>query len=113
MKKRVVVLKSRGKRIKVEVFVCSFFMKLWGLMFSRGERARNLIFEFNEDVHLGIHSFFVFNDFLAVFVDSKYNVIEVKWVRPFCSYVNCKVKYRYLIEVPVNKRNMRLLKNFV
>ena len=85
-------------------------MKLWvkkvrgikkyrGLMF-KSRKTPPLLFEFDEDTDIAIHSWFVFYSFLALWLDKNNNVLEGKIIRPFKSSVQPYKKFRKLIEIP-------------
>ena len=92
-----------GKKLELEVKKTGFFSKGIGLMF-RTKDTKNLIFEFNKDVSISIHSFFVFFPFLAVWLSDKNEVIECRIVRPWTFHVKPKSKFTKLIELPFNNR---------
>jgi uncharacterized membrane protein (UPF0127 family) len=73
--------------------------KIFGLMF-RTRKTSPLLFEFKDDVHLAIHSFFVFFSFRAIWLDENNKIIEQRIVRPFAFYVRPRKPFRKLIEVP-------------
>jgi uncharacterized membrane protein (UPF0127 family) len=101
----------KGKRFSVDVKKCNLFEKGIGLMFSRREKAKILIFEFNKKRKIIIHSFFVFFPFVALWINEKNEVVDSKIVKPFVSYVSPSVKTNYLIEIPINKKNEKIVKN--
>jgi len=76
--------------------------KFKGLMFSRREKSRALLFEFKKPA--SIHSFFVFFDFLILWMDNKNNVVEWKIVKPFSWYEKSSRKFTKIIEIPVNQK---------
>lgn len=73
--------------------------KVSGLMF-RTRKTSPLLFEFKHDVHLAIHSFFVFFAFRAIWLDSDGKIIEQRTVKPFSLSVRPKKPFRKLIEIP-------------
>jgi len=75
----------------------SFFQKLRGLMFRRNPKT--LVFVFDKPVKTGIHSFFVNEKFLAIWL-LKGRVIDVKIVRPWNPYVRPKIAFDRLLEIP-------------
>jgi len=89
----------------------SFFGKFIGLMF-RSVKSDNLLFEFRRECRLSIHSYFVFFNFLAIWLDDDKRVVEVKMVKPFTFSVRPKKKFKYLIEMPLNSRNKRIVEFF-
>jgi uncharacterized membrane protein (UPF0127 family) len=100
-----------GKKFKVETKKMGFFGKFIGLMF-KSSSTKNLLFEFDRNVGLPIHSFFVFFPFLAIWVDGKDKVIDFKFVRPFCFSVKPKKDFRKLIELPINEKNEKIISIF-
>jgi len=101
----------KGKSIKISARKMGFFGKIKGLMFKLPRE--NLLFEFSSDTSTKIHSFFVFYSFLAVWMDEKNRVLECKIVRPFTVAVSPEKPYRKLVEVPLNKKNTKIIEFFV
>ena len=101
----------KGKPIEIPVRKMGFFGKIKGLMFKSSRE--NLLFEFSSDTNIKIHSFFVFFSFLAVWLDEKNRVLEWKIVRPFTVAVSPEKLYRKLVEVPLNKKNTKIIEFFV
>lgn len=91
-----------GKKIKLNAVSVNFFGKFKGLMFSRREKAKILLFENAKNI--GIHSFFVFFDFIILWLDDRNNVVEWKIVRPFSVYEKSKRPFSKIIEIPINRR---------
>lgn len=100
------------KKIDIPVMTTSFFGRFKGLMFKNAD-TNNLLFEFSRDVSWSIHSFFVKFNFLAVWLDSKNNVVDFKIVRPYCPRVRLSRKYKKLIEIPLNQSNRKIISFFV
>jgi len=101
-------LNYEGKKFNLEVKLCR--LKFLGLMFARREKARALLFDFKKSTNIAIHSWFVFFDFVAVWLDDKNKIIEIKVVKPFSFSVHPKKSFFKLIEIPVNKRYQPKLK---
>jgi uncharacterized membrane protein (UPF0127 family) len=101
----------KGKRFLVDAKSCNLFEKGIGLMFSRREKAKILIFEFNKKRKIIIHSFFVFFSFVALWINEKNEVVDLKIVKPFTSCVSPSEKSLSLIEIPINKKNEKIVKN--
>jgi len=74
---------------------------------------KNLLFEFNKQTNIAIHSYFVFFDFLAIWLDDKNKVIEWKIIKPFNSLTRPNKSFFKLVEVPINKNNEKILQFFV
>jgi len=113
MLKKRVGLAKRGKKLNLEVFECNAFEKGTGLMFSRKEKAKILLFGFKKKSYLSIHSFFVFFPFIAVWTDDKNKILCWKKVLPFTFRVSPpKSGYFNLIEIPMTKEHSRVVKFF-
>jgi len=90
----------------------SFFGKFIGLMF-KNSKTKNLLFEFNSNTNISIHSFFVFFNFLALWLDENDRVIDFKIVKPFLPSIKPNKKFKKLIELPLNSDNKRIIDFFV
>jgi uncharacterized membrane protein (UPF0127 family) len=106
------IIKYKNKNIEVSAKKVSFFGKFIGLMFRR-KNYSNLLFEFRKSSIVAIHSFFVFFDFLAVWLDDKNNVLEFKLVKPFSLNICPKLHFTKLLEIPINDANKRIIEFFV
>jgi uncharacterized membrane protein (UPF0127 family) len=106
------IVKYKNKKIEVPAKRVSFFGKVRGLMF-RGKNTGNLLFEFEKKNLLAIHSYFVFFDFLAVWLDDENNVIDIKIVNPFEFHVCPKFSFTKLLELPINDKNSQTIEFFV
>lgn len=100
------------KRIFINARKVSFFGMIRGLMF-RNSGCDNLLFSFSRPVKMRIHSFFVFFPFLAVWLDGKNRVIDWKIVRPFRLSIVPKKPFVKLVEVPLHKKNDKIICFFV
>ena len=99
----------KGKKIEIEARNLAFREQFIGLMF-KSRNSENLLFDCPGK--WGIHSFFVFFPFLAIWVDDKNNVQELRIVKPFTFYVEPKREFAKLIEIPLNEKNKKLIKIF-
>lgn len=79
-----------------------------GLMF-RSSKIGNLLFEFSSEKRRAIHSLFVFFPFLAVWLDSKNRVLDWGIVKPFRFRVVPSMRFRKLIEIPLSKKNRKVV----
>lgn len=93
-----------GKKKTITARKVGPFGMFWGLMFSTKEKSNILLFDFKKNTKSGIHSFFVFFSFIAVWLDEKDNIIQIDKVRPWTTYLAPKKKYKKLIEIPISKR---------
>jgi uncharacterized membrane protein (UPF0127 family) len=112
MKKKIII-NFKDKKIKVIAEDCNFWRKFSGLMFSRREKAGVLLFDFKEEQKIAIHSFFVFYLFVAVWLDKKNKVVDLKIVKPFIPCVSPKKSCYKLVEIPINKKNKKTVKLLV
>ena len=111
MKKKIII-HYKKRRIKIIAEECNFLIKFAGLMFSRREKAKILLFRFGNKRKIMIHSFCVFYPFVAVWLDEKNRIVDLKIVKPFILCVSHKNKADKLIEIPLNRKNKKLAKFF-
>ncbi|MCX6749240.1 MAG: DUF192 domain-containing protein [Candidatus Pacearchaeota archaeon] len=89
---------------------CNIFKEASGLMFTRRKKAKPLLFEFEKPVNFRIHSLFVFFPFVAIWLDEKNKIIEIKKIKPFISSIKPKKPYKKLLEIPLNKKYKMAIK---
>lgn len=77
-----------------------------GLMF-RSRNTEPLEFVFDKDVHIAIHSLFVFFSFYAYWFSSKGELIEKRLVKPFRINIRPEKSFRVLMEIPILNDNHR------
>ncbi len=94
---------NRRKSLKIEIKRVGFFTQFIGLMFSRRKTAIRL-FSYSSDRKVPIHSWFVFYNFLIVWIDSENKIISWKIVKPFTSLVLPKKACRAFLEIPINDK---------
>lgn len=99
----------KGKKIFLNVKRKNFLGKIIGLMFSRREKANILLFSFRKEQNLKIHSFFVFYPFIALWLDKENRVIDFKIVKPFTPAISTKKYFYSLLEIPINKKNKKII----
>ena len=112
-KKKAIGLKYRKKSFKIETFVCDGIWKFLGLMFTRRENARALLFHFEKSKKWAIHSYFVFFPLVAVWLDRRNKIIELKIIKPFIPLIRPKKPFNTLVEIPVNKKYQRIVRLLV
>jgi len=100
------------KRVKISVKECNLLEKSIGLMFSSRENAKILLFSFNKKQRIAIHSFFVFYNFLAVWLDNSDKVVDLKIVKPFRPCVFPSRDAFKLVEIPINRNNKNIISFF-
>lgn len=108
-----IILNHNQKKIKITAKTCNFFEKFKGLMFVRKETAKALLFDFKKPVRISIHSFFVFFPFLAIWLNNKNEIIEIKLVKPFNCLICPQENFSKIIEIPANKEYKKILKILV
>lgn len=97
-------LNCKNKKIILEVKKCNLFQRAKGLMFSRREKARALLFDFEKQTREPIHSLFVFFPFVAVWLDDKSRTLETSVVKPFKFVIKPRKSFKSLVEIPINRR---------
>lgn len=103
-------IKKRGKYIDIgNIKKVNELGKIIGLMFSRREKARILLFEFKRFTKMKLHSWFVFFPFIAIWLDKENNIISIKKVKPFTFGVSIEKPFFKLVEIPMNEKNKRLV----
>ncbi|MFH1450711.1 MAG: DUF192 domain-containing protein [archaeon] len=92
-------LNSGSGTVNAKVAV-SDFQKLRGLMFRL--KPGPLFFEFKEESKFdsAIHMLFVFQSLDLVYLNSKWEVVDIKKALPFIPYYAPKEPAKYLIELP-------------
>ena len=109
-----VCFKYRGKKMCVNAFVCdSVWKKFLGLMFCRREKAFAQVFEFSKPTRVRIHSFFVFLDFIAIWINPNGKIVDLKVVKSWKFFVSSKKPFNKLIEIPINSRYFQITKSLV
>ncbi len=97
--------KIKLKKIKLKVKKCGLFGMFRGLMFRLRENAPALLlFNFKKFRRLKIHSLFVFFPFIAIWLDDKNKITEIRKVNPWEFCVLPKKKFCKLVEIPINKK---------
>jgi len=112
MKERM-TLNYKKRKISLELKKVGFFQKGWGLMFSRRENAKALLFNFKKPVSFVLTSLFVFFPFIAIWIDKNNEIIDVRVIKPFKFSIVCSKKFKKLIEIPINKKYDEVLRLLV
>jgi uncharacterized membrane protein (UPF0127 family) len=87
----------KGKEVFDSEIASDFLGHMKGLMFSG---KKNILFVLDRERTFGIHSFFVFFPFDAVYLDSGKKVVDVaRGVKPFTFYVENRKPAKYLLEL--------------
>ena len=106
-------LAYKGKKIIINARKCSLIMEAVGLMFSRKEKAEALLFDFSGRGEYYLHSFFVFFTFIALWLDGKNKIVELRIVRPFSFGIKPKKRFSKIVEIPINRRYKEIIKKLV
>jgi len=106
-------MRIKIKDLFLDVKKCNGLHRFKGLMFSRKEKAKALLFDFNKPCREAIHSLFVFFPFIVVWLNNKGKVIEIRKVKPFTLSVSIKKSYSKIIEIPINKKYRNIVKLLV
>ena len=98
-----------GKNIEIEAKECiSLWSRFRGLMF-KGENTEALVFIFKKPTKISIHSFFC-HEFIAVWLDDKNKVMEIKKVESWKLNITPNKKFIRLIEIPINEKYKEIVK---
>ena len=65
-------------------------------MFSK---KKNLLFKFDKEKRISLHMLFVFFPIWAVYLNELKEVVYIKKLIPFFSFVNPKKKAKYILEL--------------
>ena len=74
MRKKITL--KANKKLDIIAKECNAFQKFSGLMFKNKE-TEALLFSFNKDTNMAIHSFFVFFPFYAIWIDNENKIIKI------------------------------------
>lgn len=100
----------KGKIIEVEKM--GNLGKVIGLMFKQRKNAKALLFEFDKPCCMGIHSFFVFFPFVAIWMNEE-RLIDIQQISPFKLTIKPNEKFTRLIEIPINKKYQEIVQVLV
>jgi uncharacterized membrane protein (UPF0127 family) len=103
-------LKYKSKRIFLKVRKCGYFYEAFGLMFQKKENSNALLFDFVGRKRLALHSLFVFFPFLALWLDDKNKIVEIKEIKPFSFNVFSKKPFSKIVEIPLNKKYIKIIR---
>ena len=106
-------MKIKIKNSFFDVKKCNGLHRVKGLMFSRKEKAKALLFDFNKPCREVIHSLFVFFPFVAAWLDNEGKIIEIRKIKPFTPLVSIEKSYSKVIEIPINKKYNDIVKLLV
>lgn len=104
--------RARRRRFSLPVLRVSYFRRGIGLMF-RTKYTRPLLFPFYRPCRVALTSWFVFFPFVAVWLDSRRQVIESRVVFPFTFTIVPRRPAYYLVEIPLNRRNSKITRFLV
>jgi uncharacterized membrane protein (UPF0127 family) len=99
----------KEKKIKLRVKICkSILSKFLGLMFKI--KSKSLLFIFNKEKKLSIHSFFC-QPFVAIWISSNGKATKIakisKWMANFSGHG------RFLLEIPKSDENYYLMTKMI
>ncbi|MFA5953213.1 MAG: DUF192 domain-containing protein [Candidatus Pacearchaeota archaeon] len=112
MKKIKLGFNLNNRKIFLDAVKVPWWYKGIGLMFKSKIRAKALLFDFEKKTNISLHSFFVFFDFYALWLDDKNNVLEIQRVKPFQLSVNSKKSFLKVLEIPITKRYFKFLRTY-
>ena len=96
-----------GRSILVkDIKLARGFMIFKGLMFSKKDKASALLF----NIKGSIHSYFVFFDFLILWLDESNKIVDWKIIKPFSFYEKTDKKFSKILEIPISRRYFKYVK---
>lgn len=99
------ILFSLGKKeIKLKVKLVPFWYEGFGLMFTKLNTARSLLFSYKFSSRMTIFSSFIPYEFLAVWMNSKNKLVGMRIVKRGENGIEPGVKFNRLIEIPLSQR---------
>ena len=106
-------LRYKGRKVFVNAEKINGLRKGIGLMFARRDSAKALLFDFHGKTKLLLHSFFVFFPFLAIWLDDKNKILEIKTVRPFSLNILSEKTFSKVVEIPLNQKYKKITEKLV
>lgn len=103
-------LNYQKRNIELDLKICNWLGRFLGLMFTQRKNAKALLFDFKKPVRIAIHSWFVFFPFVAVWLDDKNKIIDIKTIKPFILFVFPKKSFCKLIEIPINEKYNKVVR---
>ncbi|MFC1710896.1 hypothetical protein ACFLZJ_01950 [Nanoarchaeota archaeon] len=103
----------KKKNLVFDMQVCKGLGRIKGLMFVNKDKAKPLLFEFKTPTREAIHSLFVSFPFIAIWLDDKNKIIDLRIVKPFTFTIRPERPFKKLIEIPINGRNPEILEILV
>ena len=106
-------LKYKKKKFSLEVCKVPWYLEGIGMMFCRREKAKALLFRFKKPMRMKIHSLFVFFPFVAIWLDEKNKILDLKIVKPWNLSVSSRKSFSKLVEIPINERYREIIRFLV
>ena len=104
MKTTKVSFSYKGKKFSFDANVCSRLDWGLGLMF-KSRNTPPLLFDIGKPTDMALTALFVFFPFVAVWLDSKNNVLAVEKINPFVPVISSPKNFVKLLEIPLNDRH--------
>lgn len=105
------IIKNNSKKIKIkDIKKIPEFEKIIGMMFHSRENCPAMLFQFKKQTNIPIHSLFVFFPFIAVWLDNKNNIVDIKKIKPFKLSIKSNKPFYKLLEIPLNKKYSKEIK---
>ena len=106
----MVLIHHKGKRISIPAKKVSLFST--GLIF-RTKKTENIMFENLPEGNFALTSYFVFFPFLVLWLNNGKKVVDFRIARPFELSMKTNKKAHSLLEIPINKKNKKIIEFFV
>jgi uncharacterized membrane protein (UPF0127 family) len=102
------IIKTKRGKLEIEVQRLNFIQRISGLMFRFGY-VKPLLFDFEKNCFISLHSIFVFQKFLVIWLDESNNVLEYRIVKPFEFSILPSIRFRKVVEIVFSKSNKKLI----
>ena len=100
----------KKKKFEFYAVSCGFFST--GLIL-RSKDTIPCVFEFKKPVNFRISSLFVLFPFVAVWLDNKNKIVDIKIVKPFNFAIFPKKSFSKILEIPINEKYKEEIKLLV
>ncbi len=107
----VQIIKGKIIIINKAIIYKNFFLKAKGLMFSKKLKNDSAIIleSFAEGIlNTSIHMFFVFYPINVIWLNSKFEVVDIKRAKPFISLLSPKKPAKYIIELTKDIKDIKI-----
>lgn len=103
-KNKKVIFSFGKKEVKLDVRLVPFWYEGFGLMFTKLNTAKSLLFSSKFSSRMSIFSSFIPYEFLAVWVNSKNKIVGLRIIKRGERGIEPGIKFNRLIEIPLSQK---------